>query len=191
MDYGYLDGNTGEVSLLQLLDQMQNIAQIAGELPTQDFAVFRTILAIFYRALDIETKADWFECYHDPEMVCSDVREYLAAMHDRFDLRHPEYPFYQVADLHTAKNETKSVSVIIGDIPSGHQFFVSRKIEEDTIISWAEAARWLIYVQQFDVGGLHSNLFVDGKIPPHKQRERIWFNHYFVEAFLRGVSQSS
>ncbi|MDR6939335.1 type I-E CRISPR-associated protein Cse1/CasA [Arcanobacterium hippocoleae] len=165
----YLDGNTGEVSLLQLLDQMQNIAQIAGELPTQDFAVFRTILAIFYRALDIETKADWFECYHDPETVCSDVREYLAAMHDRFDLRHPEYPFYQVPGKGTVCEPGVSLRKLIADYHNKKQgnevypFFVNRALNGSTKITWAEAARWLIYVQQFDVGGLHSNLFVDGK----------------------------
>lgn len=157
----YCDGKIREVSLTTLFADMREIHEIVGELPTQAFAIFRTILAIVYRALEVETADEWFEWYRDPAAAQETISDYLNHFHDRFDLRHPQYPFYQVADLHTEKDETKPLSAIIGDVPPSEQFFTTRLVDHSTAISWAEAARWLIYIHQFDPAGIRSGVVDD------------------------------
>ena len=154
------NGTIREVSIGELFSQLESIREIVGELPTQAFAVFRTILAIVYRALEINTAEDWFEWYQDPQGAQEEILDYLGAMHDRFDLRHPEYPFYQVADVDWSKDSENRLSSLIGDFPNreNKDWFITRTIRTNTKITWAEAARWLVYIQQYDGAGLHTGM---------------------------------
>lgn len=46
-----LDGTTREVSLLELFEQASSIKCLANDLPTQDFAILRVLLAVLQRAI--------------------------------------------------------------------------------------------------------------------------------------------
>ena len=46
-----LDGATREVSLLELFEQASSIKCLANDLPTQDFAILRVLLAVLQRAI--------------------------------------------------------------------------------------------------------------------------------------------
>ena len=107
-----------EVSLAEAMLHAQEYADLSGEMPTQDAAVLRVLLAIaqtvFYRydengeedELSGENDADedavmerWRDYWDRGSFPETAVREYLGDYSERFWLFHPETPFYQVKDL--------------------------------------------------------------------------------------------
>lgn len=159
------DGRVGEVSLTEVIAQAPLIRSISGDVPTQGFAIHRLLLAILHRALrgpnDLE---DWTELRGDWPGVTQDVATYLADFSDRFDLFHPAHPFYQVADLHTARDEVFGLERIIVDVPNGHQFFTTRSGAGLAEISAAEGARWVVHAQAFDPSGIKSGAVGDERV---------------------------
>ena len=101
-----------EVSLTDALLHAHEYAGLAGELPTQDVAVLRLLLAVlqtvFYRVdpegnpspLEDEEEAidRWGQLWQKKQLPEKPILEYLAAWQDRFWLFHPERPFYQVLE---------------------------------------------------------------------------------------------
>ncbi len=175
------DGSPGVASLGDVFAESQSIRRIGGEVPTQVFAIMGLLGAILRRALtDVggsshqrsgygrREKAwgldDWKDNYADPVASLGVISDYLAAFRDRFDVRHPVRPFYQVADLHTSKDEHSGLDVILADVPNGIPFFTSRIREGNAKISWAEAARWLVHVQAFDPSGIRSGAVGDPRV---------------------------
>ncbi|GHG50680.1 hypothetical protein GCM10018779_10970 [Streptomyces griseocarneus] len=164
------DGTTAHVSLLGLFAQADSLRRLVGDVPTQEIALLRLLLAILYDALDGPAEVeDWEDLWlsADPFAV---VPEYLARHRDRFDLFDPERPFYQVAGLRTAKNEVAPLSRIVADVPVGEPFFAMRRPGVDTL-SYAEAARWLVHTHAFDTSGIKSAMVGDergkaGKVYP-------------------------
>ena len=102
-----------EVSLTDALLHAHEYAGLAGELPTQDVAVLRLLLAvlqtIFYRVdlegspsplTDEEGALDrWGQLWEEKRLPEKPILDYLTAWRERFWLFHPERPFYQVATL--------------------------------------------------------------------------------------------
>ena len=54
-----LDGTITEVGLLELLRRTTDIADLACELPTQDMAIQRLLLAVAYRVAAPRDAHDW------------------------------------------------------------------------------------------------------------------------------------
>lgn len=150
------DGTADEVSLLDTFRQGRQIRRVTGELPTQAFAIHRLLLAILHRATPVETPTHWARLRDDPEGMLSDVEEYLRAFENRFDLFHPAQPFFQVADLRTARDDVGGLERIIADVPNGHQFLTTRAGAGVARITAAEAARWLVHVHAYDTSGIKS-----------------------------------
>ncbi|MER7987706.1 type I-E CRISPR-associated protein Cse1/CasA [Streptomyces noursei] len=164
------DGTVTEVSLLGLFEQAASLRRLVGDVPTQELALLRLLLAIVYDALDgpVEVE-DWEDLWlsDDPFAV---VPGYLESHRERFDLFHPERPFYQVADLRTAKGEVAPLSRIVADVPVGEPFFAMRRPGVDAL-SYAEAARWLVHAHAYDTSGIKSAMVDDergrsGKVYP-------------------------
>ena len=108
---------TRELSLLELIGNLGSIRRLAGESPTQDYAVLRVILVIFWRAhrkdedlIGPGRNLDdwWLDMLEtagsadpaDQAKLSEPMLAYLEEHRDRFDLLHPATPFMQVADLH-------------------------------------------------------------------------------------------
>ena len=156
-----LDGEPDEVSLLTVFQQAGDIAGIHGEIASQDVAVLRLLIAISHRTMDgPEDLETWEDYWRAPERLGQNATEYLERYRDRFDLRHPVAPFFQVAGIHAASGKVSDLESLIIDVPNGHPFFTTRIAEGLDRISWAEAARWLIHVHAFDPSGIK---FVDRK----------------------------
>ena len=88
---------------------------------------------------------------------------YLDKHRDRFDLLHPQHPFFQVAGLHTAKDEAAPLNRIVADVPNGEAFFSMRQ-PGPRHIGFAEAARWLVHAHAFDVSGIKSGAVGDRRV---------------------------
>ncbi|MEV7715513.1 type I-E CRISPR-associated protein Cse1/CasA [Streptomyces sp. NPDC088270] len=172
------DGTTDELSLTDVFAQAHTLRRLVGDLPTQEFALLRLLLAILYDAFDeaddgksasVEELEDWEELWRDEKSFAL-VADYLDRHRERFDLLHPERPFFQVAGLHTAKHEVASLNRIVADVPNGEAFFSMRRPGVDRL-SLAEAARWLVHTHAYDSSGIKSGMEGDdrakgGKVYP-------------------------
>ena len=161
-------GTTSLVSLLEAFEHAHEYRAIAGDLPTQDIAVMRLLLSIMHAVFErqnidgnawhandpYEVLEQWqslWELGHFPFEV---IRSYLMKYEDRFWLFHPETPFYQVAGL--IKDKTVfgpfNVKKLNGDLLESDgkpRLFSSRSGEEKQVLSYAEAARWLLHMQGY------------------------------------------
>ena len=154
-----------ERSLMQVLLNSHQYQRLAGELPTQDVALLRLLLAIlqtvFYR-VDPEGENDpiedraaairrWQALWNAGRFPVQPIRTYLETWKDRFWLFHPEHPFYQV--LAAAVGTKFKASKLNGELSeSAHKMrlFPLRDGEEKETLSYAEAARWLVTLIGFD-----------------------------------------
>ena len=173
------DGAAAEVSLRDVLLRAHTFADLGGELPTQNIAVLRLLLAVLHTVFSrmdetgaqapleepddaIERWAALWSCGALPE---EPIAQYLEQWHERFWLFHPTRPFGQ---SQTAQQGTQcSAAKLIGELSeSGNKLrlFPSRTGEGKACITYAEAARWLLYLNGFDDAALKPRL-------PKEQRE--------------------
>lgn len=164
------DGDEREVSLLELFEQAPHIKCLANDLPTQDFAILRVLLAILQRSISPKLDDDndpaevWGRLWNAPELPLDAIREYLGKWHDRFDLFDEEKPFMQVAGLQTAKNEVSEIKKIVADVPDGDALFSLRMGRGIESLSYPEAARWVVHVHAFDTSGIKSGTVGDPRV---------------------------
>ena len=157
-----LGGATREVSLLELFEQASSIKCLANDLPTQDFAILRVLLAVLQRAIsptldDDDVPAEvWGRLWRAHELPIDQIHEYLDEWHHRFDLFDEEQPFMQVVGLRWKDNEKKENNLyrIIGDSWSREdkRLFLQRAGSGLARLTFAEAARWLVHLQAFALG---------------------------------------
>ncbi|ACU72797.1 CRISPR-associated protein, Cse1 family [Catenulispora acidiphila DSM 44928] len=158
----YADGMQGVLSLRDVFAQSNLIRRLVGDLPTQDFALLRLLLAVLYDAVDGPRDGqDWEDLWTSDDPFAA-VPAYLDSHRERFDLLHPATPFYQVPGLQTAKGEVGPLNKIVADVPDGDPFLTMRMpgVEQ---LSFAEAARWLVHTQAFDTSGIKSGVVGDPK----------------------------
>lgn len=162
-------GQRRELSLSDLFAQAGDVRMIACELPSQTFAILRLALAILHRATDgPPSEAAWQSLWRDRQLPLSDIADYLDAFRDRFDLLHPEQPFYQVATLRAEKDNTYGLERLIADVPNGMPFLTSRAGSGLESITPAEAARWLVHCQAYDTSGIKTGAVGDPRVKKGK-----------------------
>lgn len=158
-------GETTEVSLHDAFARAHQIKAIAGELATQDVAILRLLLAILRRSRsDAQGTEAWGELWRVGSFDIGRIADYLSGYRDRFDLLHPETPFYQVADLRTAKGELTDLARLVADVPAGHQYFTTRAGSALHSMEFSEAARWIVHCQAFDPSGIKSGAVGDDRV---------------------------
>ncbi|MGW3355603.1 type I-E CRISPR-associated protein Cse1/CasA [Streptomyces bungoensis] len=164
------DGSQDELSLRQVFEQAHDLRRVVGDLPTQEFALIRLLLAVAHDALDgpQDTEA-WAELWAD-ETCFAPVGAYLDAHRGRFDLLDAKAPFFQTAGLRTAKDEVFSLNRIVADVPNGEPFFTARMPTVERL-TFAEAARWVVHAHAYDTSGIKTGVEGDkrakgGKVYP-------------------------
>lgn len=159
------DYTVQEVSLTDVLLRAQDFVDLAGEMPTQDAAMLRLLLAILHTVFSrvnatgepapFEETDDallrWGELWrlgHFPEQP---LRAYLDQWQDRFWLFHPERPFWQVPEAKVGTEYT--ASKLNGELSeSGNKLrlFSACTGAGKAGLSYAQAARWLLSVNGYD-----------------------------------------
>jgi CRISPR system Cascade subunit CasA len=163
------NGITEEVGLVEVFERAHQFRGLAGELPTQDIAVLRLLLAILHciygrydphgrfaplydgESVPEEAYRRWRSIWDKGRFADPIVREYLEHYEDRFWLFHPERPFYQVAGLD--RGTDYSAAKLNGELAeSGNKsnLFSSRSGKAKSRLTYAEAARWLLHINGFD-----------------------------------------
>ena len=154
-----------ECSLTQVLVNSHEYLRLSGELPTQDVAILRLLLAvlhtIFYR-VDVEGKEDpiedekqalqrWSELWEAKHLPEKPIHDYLKHWKDRFWLFHPEHPFYQVPAAERGSEYTAAkLNGELSESSNKTRLFPTRAGKGKECLSYAEAARWLLYLNGFD-----------------------------------------
>lgn len=158
-------GGPEELSLLSVLERAHELRCLAGELPTQDVAILRLLLVTLYATFTranaegerkpignaVEAIERWKELWRLKRLPMAPLKKRLCHYEDRFFLFHPERPFYQVAGLDCGTRYT--AAKLLGDLSeSGNKvrLFPVRTGDAKYAITFAEAARWLIYLNAFD-----------------------------------------
>ena len=163
------EGRPLELGILDCFKRAHELRGLAGELPTQDVAILRLLLAIVYAVFaKFDVNGDraeledanqaiehWKGLWRLGRFNADLVAKYLGHHKGRFGLFHPETPFFQVAGLHNKDGGVNDVTSMICDVPSRRErrFFSNRTGEEATSLSFAEAARWLVHLHAFDYAG--------------------------------------
>ena len=168
------DCNIMEVSLIQLFRDAHIFKDLCGELPTQDFAVMRLLLAVLHTVFsryDIDGRASllndpddaldrWAELWENEKFPAEVITEYLESQRESFYLFHPERPFYQVAEmkeLKKIKNGEYDAQKLNGMLSkSGHKkrLFSMVSGAEKYSLSKSQATRWLVNLNAFDDNAL-------------------------------------
>lgn len=154
-----------EVSLSDALIHAHRFRALAGESPAQDAAMLRLLIAIaytvFYRAdadgqvslLQDEEEAleRWEKIWRCGQFPTEPIETYLEKWHDRFDLFDEERPFYQVpqGNIGTPHTAAKLNGTILQS-ENKLRIFSNRTEATSGALSYAEAARWLVYLQGYD-----------------------------------------
>ena len=161
-------------SILELFEHAHEAQELAGELPTQDIAIMRLLLAIMHGTFvteNIETVDDaielWTDLWEEKQFRFDEIKAYLEPYHDRFWLFHPTQPFYQSAHIKqnmdgykAAKGKKissdikwKTVARLVGDLfqsDNAPRLFPTRTGDAQNRLTYAEAARWLLHLNGFD-----------------------------------------
>lgn len=154
-----------EISLIELFQNAQNYKDLCGEIPTQDFALLRLLLAILHTVIsrfdvngepspieDEETALDrWREIWDAGKFPDNVISDYLVSQRESFYLFHPERPFYQCE--HAKVGTSYTTAKLYGDLSESNnkvRMFSMISGEEKNAMTFSEAARWLIYVNAFD-----------------------------------------
>ena len=155
-----------EVSLKDVILNAHKYKSLRGELPTQDAAVMRLILAVLHTIIsrydengeesdledDEDEALDRWKAYYDkggfPEKAVSD---YLGKWHERFWLFHPERPFGQIADLNVGTDyEAPKLNGEVSQSGNKTRLFSAYSGQEKSELSYSQAARWLLYLNAYD-----------------------------------------
>ncbi|MEW2635657.1 type I-E CRISPR-associated protein Cse1/CasA [Streptomyces sp. NPDC048389] len=164
------DGSQDELSLREVFEQAHDLRRVVGDLPTQEFALVRLLLAVVHDALQGPGDTDaWSQLWAD-ESCFAPVEAYLEAHRGRFDLLDADAPFFQTACLRTAKDEVFSLNRIVADVPNGEPFFTARMPTVERL-TFAEAARWVVHAHAYDTSGIKTGVEGDkrakgGKVFP-------------------------
>ena len=157
----YRDGHPGEISLRQIFSDAPDIKELSGDIPQQKLPLIRLFLAILYRAYRVvgvneeQMRELWKEIFSSKHFDMDIVSRYLDKWEDRFFLI-GERPFFQIPDLeYVGAKPYSPVSEMIADVPKPDKYLFSmRSMEETDSISFAEASRWLVFMQAYDIAGI-------------------------------------
>lgn len=154
------EGKFVEVSLRGLLARAHDLREISCETPIMSASILPLALAILHRVFGPEDYDEWEMLWQAGKFDMNRLEAYFEEWHDRFDLFHPERPFYQVKDNHV---EEKSVIYLIHSIGNTATLFTHANEESGIQLSAAEAACQLMAAQYFHTAGLN---WVKGKRAP-------------------------
>ncbi len=156
-----------EVSLKDAIINAHNYKCLSGELPTQDIAVMRLILAVLHTVFsrvdeegneDTEDKEDekwaterWKSLWERGSFSKKAIENYFEKWHERFWLFHPERPFGQVVGLaNGTEYDSPKLNGEISESGNKVRFFSSYFGNDKSELSYSQSARWLLYLNSYD-----------------------------------------
>ena len=158
--------NVSEVSLKDAILNAHNYKSLSGELPTQDIAVMRLMLAVLHTVYSradengnespLEDDEDesldrWQALWKKGHFSEKAIGDYFDEWHERFWLFHPERPFAQVAGLNVGTDyDAPKLNGEISESSNKVRFFSMYSENEKSSLTYPQATRWLLYLNAYD-----------------------------------------
>lgn len=146
------------VGIADFFGRASQLRRIVDPSPLVTAALYRLAFAVFHRAVPIPDQQAWEDAW-DAMNALPQVASYLRAWHHRFDLLHPEQPFWQVADQseeHGLMAWTKLAAELNDN--NNKVLFDHSSTTDPPAATAAQVARNLVACQTFAVGGGNSRL---------------------------------
>ena len=157
------DGTLMELGLRDALVRAHELREVHGESPLVTAALYRLLLAILHRVFGPASYAEWGRLWEAGRWDAARLDAYFDRWRDRFDLFHPERPFYQASD---DRVKPKPLNRLVHEIAHGNNpLLFDHHLEDGTLsLTPAEAARALVALQCFGLAGLSglSQNYTDG-----------------------------
>lgn len=164
------DGRMDAYSLEGIFAEAHKLKRLSGEIPTQDAAVFRLLLAILYAVyqnhdenghdMNMSTEDDafsrWNALWQKGRFDADVISAYLESYRDRFYLFHPTRPFYQIPLDQVPTEGDRGwcrMAKYNGELSQSDnkpRIFSPISGVEMEQMEFAEAVRWLINMNAFD-----------------------------------------
>jgi CRISPR system Cascade subunit CasA len=143
-------------SLREALEEAPAIHEIADPSPLVTVALHRLLLAILHRTFGPRDLDDWGHWWGRGAWDREALRAYLAEWHARFDLFDETFPFYQSRSLDFSY--AIPAAKLTHELASGNNATLFDHTTEGigTTLAPATAARYLVALQAFAIGGLVS-----------------------------------
>ncbi len=147
-------GRAAELGLRETLTRAHELREIGGDSPLATAALYRLLLAVTHRVYDGPQSYDaWAVLWEAGRFDAAQIESYLTQWRERFDLFHPQRPFYQKAD---DRVKPKSLTALVHDAASGNNatLFDHHTDADGLAFTPAQAARALLAAQSFGLAGL-------------------------------------
>lgn len=164
-----------EVGVRDLLFDAGKYADVVVDLPTQKPAIFRQVLLpLVVDALGWPASAaEWTSMFRAGEFSASHrekLADYMERHHHLFGLFDADAPFAQVAELRTARSETKGSALLVPTAATGNNvpLFSSRTEGDPLELTPAQAARWLLHTHCWDTAAIKTGAVGDPRVKAGK-----------------------
>ncbi|MGI5964029.1 MAG: type I-E CRISPR-associated protein Cse1/CasA [Lawsonibacter sp.] len=162
----YCTGQSGLLSIRDILVQAHEVREISDSSPLITAAIPRLLQAVLYRIFMPRAHSDWVRLWDEHRFNPDKIDEYGDIYSEKFDLFHPEQPFYQVPLIEG--EIVHPISALILEAASGNNatLFDHGLAEGDSWLPLDRAACHLVVHQAFAVGGGKSKPFyrMDGPL---------------------------
>ena len=145
------EGEFVEVSLRDLFARAPELLEISCETPIMSASILPLALAILHRNFGPADYDEWEALWKAGKFDMARLDGYFAQWRERFDLFHPEHPFYQAIE---DRVEAKSLIYLIHSIGNTATLFTHANDAAGIQLTPAEAARQLLAAQYFHTAGL-------------------------------------
>ena len=153
----YPDGRSAELGIRDTLLQAKKIAEIQDASPLVVAALHRFLLAVLYRALEGPTDGQQARMWFKSGLPTERIDAYLTHWRDRFWLFHKSYPFGQIADYVPKKWHAWTKLAAEHNANDTKVLFDHVDVRNAGVIPMAKAARWLLAIHNFALGGGNSD----------------------------------
>lgn len=162
-----LNGNVQKYTLPDVLTHAHELRRLAGEMPAQDFAMLRLLLAVLQTVIyrynedgekDLLEEGDereilerWKNIWDAGKLPDEILRQYFECWKDHFWLFHPQRPFYQVPEAEKGTGfKAGKLDGSISESNNKSRLFSSKTGAAKGKMEYDEAARWLLYLNGYD-----------------------------------------
>lgn len=152
-----------EISLIELLQNWTELQEILGDNPPTILALYRFIIALLHYVYQGPTDREhWEEIRADNGQRAID---YLKAQRDLFDLLHPNRPFMQDPTI-ASENAAEIYQAYVLHGNNTSTVFCHEHQWSSASLSLAAAARLVLRLQLFDVGGRKTGSSISAGVIP-------------------------
>jgi len=150
------DGRRVDLGLHEVFARAHQLTAVHDASPLVTLAMHRLLLAILHRVFGPPNLDAWRALYKRGSFDAAKIDAYLEEWASRFDLLHPERPFYQTRGLAALYEPDDVRRLVLERSNYGAPAFVfqHRPTDAGDELSLAEAARGLLTLHAFSPGGL-------------------------------------